>query len=92
MRPSGPSCARGWYVLIKNNLLTIRGVRKLSEETKKENYHSVERSYSEFIPSFTITSFVEANNVNAEFKDGAQRATFAKSNESKPKRIEVTIK
>jgi Hsp20/alpha crystallin family protein len=66
--------------------------RKLSEETKKENYHSVERSYGEFIPSFTITSFVEANNVNAEFKDGAQRATFAKSKESKPKHIEVIVK
>ena len=78
--------------MIKNNLLTIRGVGKLSEETKKDNYHSVERSYGEIIRSFTITSFVEANNVNAEFKDGAQRATFAKSNESNPKRIEVTIK
>jgi HSP20 family protein len=80
------------YVLIKNNLLTIRGVRKLSEETKKDNYHNVERSYGEFIRSFTITSFVKANNVNAEFKDGAQRAPLAKSKESKPKRIEVTVK
>ena len=78
--------------MIKNNLLTIRGVGKLSEETKKDNYHSAERSYGEIIHSFTIASFVEADNVNAEFKDVAQRALLAKSKESKPKRIEVTVK
>jgi len=40
----------------------------------------------------TITSFVDANKVNAEFKDGTQRAPSAKSEEVKPKRIEVTVK
>ena len=80
------------YVSIDNNLLTIRGERKFSEETKKENYHRVERSYGEFMRSFTIPSFVDANKVNAEFKDGVLRVTFAKREESKPKQIEVKIK
>ena len=77
------------YVSIDNNLLTIRGEREFSEETRKENYHRVERSYGEFMRSFTIPSFVDANKVNAEFKDGALRVTLAKREEAKPKQIEV---
>lgn len=80
------------YVSINNNLLTIRGERKFSEETKKENYHRVERSYGEFERSFTIPSFVDANKVNAEFKDGVLRVTLAKREEAKPKQIEVKVK
>lgn len=80
------------HVSIKNNLLTICGERKLSEETKKDNYHRVERSYGEFMRSSTITSFVDANKVNAEFKGGTRRAPLANSEEVKPKRIEVTVK
>jgi len=77
------------YVSIDNKLLTIRGERKFSEETKKENYHRVEGSYGEFMRSFTIPSFVDANKVNAEFKDGVLWVTLAKREEAKPKQIEV---
>jgi len=42
--------------------------------------------------SFTIPSFVDANKVNAEFKDGVLRVTLAKREESKPKQIEVKVK
>jgi HSP20 family protein len=56
------------------------------------NYHRVERSYGEFMRRFTIPSFVDANKVNAEFKDGALRVTLAKREESKPKQIEVKAK
>ena len=79
------------YVSIDNNLLTIRGERKFSEETRKENYHRVERSYGEFMRSFTIPSFVDVNKVNAEFRDGMLRVTLAKREESRPKQIEVKV-
>jgi HSP20 family protein len=80
------------YVSIENNMLTILGERKFSEEMKKENYHRVERSYGEFMRSFTLPSFVDANKVNAEFKDGVLRVTLAKREEAKPKQIEVKVK
>ncbi len=79
-------------VSIENNLLTIRGERKFSEETKKENYHRVERSYGEFMRSFTLPSFIDASKVNAEFKDGLLRVTLAKREEAKPKQVEVKVK
>lgn len=80
------------HVAIENNVLTIRGERKFSEETKQENYRRVERSYGEFMRSFTLPSFVDATKVNADFKDGVLRVTLAKREEAKPKQIEVKVK
>jgi HSP20 family protein len=80
------------YVSIENNTLTIRGERKFSEETKKENYHRVERSYGEFMRSFTLPNFVDANKVNAEYKEGMLKVTLAKREEARPKTIEVKAK
>jgi HSP20 family protein len=79
-------------VSIENNILTIYGERKLSEETKRENYHRVERNYGEFTRSFTLPGFVDTNKVNAEFKDGILRVTLAKREEAKPKHVEVKVK
>ena len=79
-------------VSIENNILTLRGERKLSEETKKGNYHRLERSYGEFSRSFSLPSFVDAGKVNAEFKDGMLRVTLPKREEAKPKQIEVKVK
>lgn len=80
------------HVAIENNVLTIRGERKFSEETKQENYRRVERSYGEFMRSFTLPNFVDATKVQADFKDGILRVTLAKREESKPKQIEVKVK
>ena len=80
------------HVSIDNNVLTIRGERKLSEETKKENYHRVERSYGEFTRIFTLPNFIDTAKVNAEFKDGMLRVTLPKREETKPKQVEVKVK
>lgn len=79
-------------VSIDNNILSIRGERKLSEETKKENYHRLERSYGEFFRSFTLPNFVDTAKINAEFKDGMLCVTMPKREEAKPKQVEVKVK
>jgi len=79
-------------VSFENNVLTIRGERNLSEETEKENYHRVERSYGQFTRSFTLPNFVDSSKIKAEFKDGLLRVTMAKREEAKPKQIKVDIK
>jgi HSP20 family protein len=79
-------------VSIENNMLTIHGDRKFSEETKRENYHRVERNYGEFTRSFALPSFVDTNKVNAEFKDGILRVMLGKREEARPKQVEVKVK
>lgn len=80
------------HVSFENNFLTIRGERKFSEETRKENYHRVERSYGEFTRSFALPNFVDPNKINAEFKDGLLRVTMAKREEARPKQVEIKVK
>jgi len=79
-------------VSIDNNVLTIRGERKFADEVKRENYHRVERSYGEFLRSFTLPAFIDANKILAEFKDGLLWVFLPKLEEAKPKQIEVKVK
>jgi HSP20 family protein len=79
-------------VSLDNNVLTIRGERKFEEETKKENYQRLERSYGEFMRSFTLPNYIDATKINAEYKDGMLKVTLPKRAETKPKQIEVTVK
>jgi HSP20 family protein len=76
-------------IRLDNNVLTLKGERKLDSEVKKENYHRVERAYGVFTRSFTLPNTVDANNIKAEFKDGVLRITLPKREEAKPKQIQI---
>lgn len=78
-------------VSIENNLLTIHGERKFEEETKRENYFRVERSYGEFFRSFTLPNYIEPAKIIAEFKEGLLEVVLPKREEAKPKQIEVKV-
>ena len=80
------------FVTLENNVLTIRGERKFEEEVKRENFHRVERNYGEFLRSFTLPTFIDANNILAEFKDGLLWVFLPKREEAKPKQIDVKVK
>jgi HSP20 family protein len=80
------------FVSIENNVLMLRGERKFSDEVKRENFHRVERTYGEFLRSFTLPTFVDMTKILAEFKDGILIVTLPKREEAKPKQIEVTVK
>jgi HSP20 family protein len=79
-------------VSIQDGVLSIIGERKFEEETKKENYIRVERSYGSFSRSFTLPTRVDPDKVAAEFTDGLLRVTLPKREEAKPKGIEVKVK
>jgi HSP20 family protein len=77
-------------IRLENNVLTLRGERKLDSEVKRESYHRVERSYGTFSRSFTLPTVVDQAAIKAEFKDGLLRLTLPKREEAKPKQIAVT--
>jgi HSP20 family protein len=79
-------------VNVENGILMIRGERKLEEETKREDYYRMERSYGEFARSFTLPTLVDANKITADFKHGVLRVTLPKREEAKSKAVEVTVK
>jgi HSP20 family protein len=77
---------------VENNVLTLKGVRKFEKETKKENYHRVERSYGSFKRSFTLPTNVDQERINASFSDGILKIEMTKREEAKPKQIEIKSK
>jgi HSP20 family protein len=75
---------------MEGNLLTLRGERKFEEEKEGRNYHRVERSYGQFVRSFTLPNNVDRDNIKANFSDGVLRIELPKREEAKPRQIKVS--
>jgi HSP20 family protein len=78
-------------VTFENGVLTLRGERKFEQETKKENYHRVERRHGTFSRSFTLPNTVDASHISAAYKDGILTIRLPQREEAKPKQIDVNI-
>jgi HSP20 family protein len=64
---------------INNNILTLRGERRFEAKVERENYHRVERNYGEFLRSFALPTFIEGQEILAEFKEGVLTVTLPKT-------------
>jgi HSP20 family protein len=78
-------------VRVENNVLTLRGQRKLDESVTKDSYHRVERSYGAFTRSFTLPNVVDTEKIQANYKDGVLRLTLPTREEAKPKQIAINV-
>ncbi len=79
-------------ISLAHDMLTIRGEKKVEKEEKKKNYHRSERSYGSFSRTFNFPGNVKADKVDAEFNNGVLTVTIPKSEDAKPKQIEVKVK
>lgn len=78
-------------VSVHQGVLTIQGERRTEREEKDQKFHRVERSYGTFARTFTLPENVREDRVRARFKDGMLYLHIEKSEQSKPKAIEVKI-
>ena len=78
-------------VRVENNVLTLRGERKIASEVKREQYHRVERAYGSFTRSFTLPNVVDTEKIKAEYKDGVLRVALPQKEEAKPKQISILV-
>lgn len=74
---------------VKDNILKLRGERKLEKEVKEENYHRMECSYGSFQRIFTLPTSVDQDKISATFKNGMLEVTLPKKEEKKPRQIEI---
>jgi HSP20 family protein len=79
-------------VTVQNNMLIISGEKKKETENKGDTWHRVERSYGSFNRTFDLPALIDANKINAEFKDGILRVHLPKVEEAKPKEIAIGVK
>ena len=80
------------HISVENNVLTLKGERKIDKEIKRENYHRVERTYGTFCRSFTLPTSVAKNKIEATFRDGVLEVIMPHAEEAKPKQIEIKVK
>lgn len=79
-------------VEIHDNVLTLRGERRIEDDKKEKNFRLTERYYGKFIRTFTLPENVNRDGIVAEFKDGVLKLAIPKVEKAKPKEIEVTVK
>ena len=77
------------HITLEDGVLTLSGERKVVTESKKESVHLNERVYGKFTRSFSIGGALQADKINATFKDGVLTVVLPKAEEAKPKKIEI---
>jgi HSP20 family protein len=78
-------------IRVENNVLSLRGERKLEEDVKKDGFHRVERTYGTFARSFTLPTVIDTEKIKAESKDGVLKLILPKREEAKPKQIHIQV-
>jgi len=78
-------------VTLQENYLTIKGEKKQETEKKEANYFLSERVHGSFTRVIELPVAVNAARIDARFKDGVLQVTLPKTEEAKPKQIEVKV-
>lgn len=79
-------------VEMRNGGLSISGERKEEKEEKGKTWHRVERRYGEFRRMIPLPEVVEKEKIEATFSDGVLKVIVPKTEEAKPRHIEVKAK
>jgi HSP20 family protein len=80
--------AKDIEVDVTDNVLTLKGEKKMEEEKKGERSICRERYSGSFQRSFRLPG-VQSDKVDAEFKNGVLTINIPKSEESKQKKIDI---
>jgi HSP20 family protein len=76
-------------VTFENNVLTLKGERRITDDVANDRFQRLERFYGNFSRSFTLPSTVDAGKISANYKDGVLTVRLPQREESKPKQISV---
>jgi HSP20 family protein len=79
------------HVTVQEGVLSLSGERKFEKEEKGKKFHRVEMTYGSFNRTFELPMDANATKIMAEFKDGVLKVHLPKSEEARPKTVEVKI-
>lgn len=74
---------------LNENLLTISGERKFTRDQKEAEYHTIENQYGKFSRTFSLPENVDADKINASYKNGMLEISVPKDEK---KALKTTIK
>jgi HSP20 family protein len=77
---------------IANNAVVIRGERKSQREENEKGYYRSERSYGSFYRRIPLPSGVNADEANADFRNGVLEITMPATHTAEEKQRQIEIK
>jgi len=78
-------------ISLHGDVLTLSGERKEEKTFEEANTYRSERFLGRFQRTLTLPVTVDSSKVQASYKDGVLTVTLPKSEEAKPKQIEVKV-
>jgi len=80
-------------VSVQDGILTINAESRYEDEEKKEGrVIRQERRYGKFVRSMRLGKDVDSSDVRADYKDGVLDIVLPKTEEVKPKKIDIEVK
>jgi HSP20 family protein len=79
-------------VKFADGVLTIKGEKKEETEEKQKDYYRSERRFGSFQRSFRVPDGVEADKIEANFKNGVLTVVLPKSAEARKREKKIEIK
>ncbi|MBN1697586.1 MAG: Hsp20/alpha crystallin family protein [Spirochaetales bacterium] len=76
-------------VSVNGDLLTISSKKDETKEEKKKGYIIKERRSTAFSRSFTLPKNIDRDKIDAHFKNGVLSLSLPKTEQAKPKQIDV---
>ncbi len=78
-------------VSLQDGVLSISGERKSEESTENTTLYRSERFFGRFQRTVKLPASVSADKIKAQYKDGVLTVTLPKTEEAKPKQIDVQV-
>jgi HSP20 family protein len=78
-------------VTAEDGVLTIRGVRKVSETVGGSGFENIEREFGAFLRRFTLPDVANAADIKANYANGVLEVRIPKVPRLEAKRISVTV-
>ncbi len=79
-------------VSLHEDILTLKGEKKVETEGTEDDYRWTERSYGSFYRTVMVPAKVDSEKIEARYEDGVLEIDLPKVPEIKPKKITVTTK
>jgi len=79
-------------VVLRDDLLTIKGEKRSEREEKRKDYHLVERSFGSFARSIRLPFEADSEAIKANFAKGVLKISIAKPAEVKEKTVKIPVR
>ncbi len=79
-------------VVLRDDVLTIKGEKKNEKEERKKDYHLIERSYGSFARSIRLPFEADSEAVKASFAKGVLKVSITKPAEVKDKTVKIPVR